>query len=183
MYTAELLWSSRSILEFLRQENSRFHTKNYFRTNHGHSPMYKHVQPGKQLIIIILSLLVILSLIATTYIHWSIYACLIILIIVLLFFYRLEVSVTNEKIEIVFGIGLVKNTFPIKSIISCESVVNPLWYGLGIHKFPGGIVYNVSGRQAVELEHTDGGKTRIGTDEPDILCVAIRQAIRDRDLD
>jgi hypothetical protein len=55
-------------------------------------------------------------------------------------------------------------------------VTNPWYYGLGIHWTPHGILYNVSGFSAVEVRLFPGTTFRVGTDEPDQLCAAIRQA-------
>jgi hypothetical protein len=53
-------------------------------------------------------------------------------------------------------------------------VRNPWYYGWGIRITPDGLLYNVSGTRAVEITLTDGSKLRLGTDEPEALCQAIR---------
>ena len=52
----------------------------------------------------------------------------------------------------------------------------PLWVGLGIHWIFTGLVYNMSGRDAVAITRRDGSMTRVGTDEPEALREAIERA-------
>ena len=56
-------------------------------------------------------------------------------------------------------------------------VRNPWYYGWGIHLFPGGWVFNVSGFAALELQMENGRKYRIGTDDPAGLAKAVETAL------
>jgi hypothetical protein len=57
-------------------------------------------------------------------------------------------------------------------------VRNPWYYGWGVRLTPHGILYNVSGLNAVELLLDDGRRVRVGTDEPDALVRALAGATR-----
>ena len=77
-----------------------------------------------------------------------------------------------------FGPRFFRKSFPLREIESVRPVRNPIFYGLGIHFIPGGMVYNVSGLDAVEIELGEGRRARIGTDEPTSLARAIEDARR-----
>ncbi|GAI51787.1 unnamed protein product [marine sediment metagenome] len=67
--------------------------------------------------------------------------------------------------------------FKLNEIESCQVVKNHWYYGWGIRLTPHGVLYNVSGFDAVEIKLRTGKKFRIGTDVPQELEEAIRQAI------
>jgi len=95
------------------------------------------------------------------------------LIAVALFFSSLTTEVTQDRFVFWFGPGLIRRSFPLSEIESCTPVVNPWYYGWGIHWTRDGWLYNVSGMQALELRLRDGKKLRVGTDEPEELRRAI----------
>lgn len=92
-------------------------------------------------------------------------------------FSTLTVEVDEENLAFFFGPGFLRRSLPLKSIRSFRVVRNPWWYGWGIHLTPHGWLYNVSGWEAVELELEDGRRLRIGTDEPQRLAQALREAL------
>jgi len=119
-------------------------------------------------------------------IGWSIYGSglswigavvFLILGICLLMFYSLTVIVDENFLKIRFGLGLIKKRFPLKDIKSCRAVRSPWYYGWGLRILPNGVLYNVSGFDAVEIEMKSGKKHRIGTDKPDELEQAVNQGI------
>ncbi len=93
----------------------------------------------------------------------------------LLLFSSLTVRVDARKIEARFGIGVIRKRVEIGAIRSTRAVHNSWLLGWGIRLFPGGVLYNVSGLEAVELVLADGRRVRIGTDEPTALLDAIAQ--------
>ncbi|MFA4861690.1 hypothetical protein [Methanoregula sp.] len=100
-----------------------------------------------------------------------------ILVAVLAIMARLTVSVTPANLRIRFGpLGIIRKQWPVAEIVSATPVTNPWYYGYGIHYTPRGTLYNVSGRYAVEVLLFSGQAFRIGTDEPEALCLAIGQA-------
>lgn len=89
----------------------------------------------------------------------------------------LTVTVGDSQLRIALGIGVVHRTIPLSAIRDCHRVRNRWWYGWGIRLTPRGWLWNVSGLDAVEVTYRRGGHFRIGTDDPDRLCEAIRLAI------
>lgn len=100
----------------------------------------------------------------------------ILLLVVLWLFGSLTVTVDPATVEIWFGPGLIRKRFEVGRIMDAKAVRNPWWYGWGIRVTPNGMLYNVSGLDAVELLMGDGRKIRIGTNEPDALLAAIADA-------
>jgi hypothetical protein len=95
--------------------------------------------------------------------------------LLLLVFSALNVEVDGEAIRLHFGIGLVGKRIPFGDVKTWREVRNPWYSGWGIRLFPGGVLWNVSGLDAVELTLEDGKRFRIGTDEPAALAAAIAQ--------
>ncbi len=93
-------------------------------------------------------------------------------------FASLTTEVTDQKFRFYFGPGFWTRTFALEKIRSVEEVRNPIWYGWGIRYTPSGWLYNVSGRSAVEIDLGAEGRIRVGTDEPEQLTRALRQAMK-----
>lgn len=66
-------------------------------------------------------------------------------------FYGMTVLVDNRMIMIRFGAGIFKKRIPLSDIESAAFSTYPPWYGYGIRYTPKGWLFNVSGREAVEL--------------------------------
>ena len=101
-----------------------------------------------------------------------------ILAIALILFATLRVVIDDEYVRLSFGIGLIRAKFAISDIVSCEAVRNPWYYGWGIRYIGNGILYNVSGLDAVEIVLKNGRRYRIGTDEPQKLLDAVKKVIK-----
>jgi hypothetical protein len=95
--------------------------------------------------------------------------------LLLLVFSALTVEVDRDAIHLRFGIGLVRKHIPLRDVKGWREVRNPWYSGWGIRLLPGGVLWNVSGLDAVELVLEDGKRFRVGTDEPAALAVAIAQ--------
>jgi hypothetical protein len=89
--------------------------------------------------------------------------------VVVMLFGALTVEVDDAAIRLRFGVGLIRKTFSLADVASCQAVRNRWWWGWGIRLIPGGWLYNVSGLGAVELTLKNGKLFRIGTDEPHAL--------------
>jgi hypothetical protein len=92
----------------------------------------------------------------------------------ILTFGSMTVEVDQSAFTFWFGPGWIRRAFPLAEIQSWTAVRNPWWYGWGIHLTPHGWLYNVGGAGAVQLELRDGRRLRVGTDEPERLCEAIK---------
>lgn len=92
-------------------------------------------------------------------------------------FRSLTVSVDAEKIQVQYGDGPVKKSFPIDGIRSVQPIRTSPIMGWGIHYVGAGWLFNVYGLDAVEITYSNGKKIFIGTDEPHILTAAISKRI------
>jgi hypothetical protein len=91
-------------------------------------------------------------------------------------FSSLTVEIKNGTLRSYFGPGLPAKTVKVRDIESVQVVTNPWYFGWGIHFTPFGLLYNVSGLEAVEVRMKRGGRFRLGTDEPEALRRAILRA-------
>ena len=92
-------------------------------------------------------------------------------------FDSLTVRVSNDHVEIRFGIGMIRKQFNVDNIKTATIVKNKWYYGWGIRLTPHGWLYNVSGLDAVEILMHNGKQYRIGTDQPNELHNAINSVL------
>jgi hypothetical protein len=91
-------------------------------------------------------------------------------------FSSLTIVITDEDLRASFGPGLTIKRVRLVEIESARTVRNPWYYGFGIRITPRGLLYNVSGLDAVEIRLRSGSTFRLGTDEPDRLLQALEAA-------
>lgn len=85
-------------------------------------------------------------------------------VLIYLLFYGMTIIVSDEKIVISFGIGIIRRGIALNRISSVDTVKNPWYYGWGIRFIPNGMLYNVTGTAGVELKMNGTGRViRIGT--------------------
>jgi hypothetical protein len=106
---------------------------------------------------------------------WFVMLPTVLLAVVLLLFGSLRLTITDQKIEAAFGVGLLRKRIPLADVRSVTRVRNPWYCGWGIRSMPNGMLYNVSGFDAVELSLADGRHVRLGTDEPDAVIAVLSQ--------
>lgn len=136
--------------------------------------MYQHTQSGTVTRLAALGGLVVASfLLVRIGARPVLWVLLIVALLGVVAMSSLTVEVDHERFRFWFGPGCLGRSFPLSDIRSWTAVRNPWWYGWGIHLTPRGWLYNVGGRGAVELELADGGRLRVGSDEPERLCEAI----------
>lgn len=99
---------------------------------------------------------------------------------ILLSLFSLTTVVSEDDVQVSFGIGLIRRRIALNRITSAEAVRNHWIYGWGIRWIPNGWLWNVSGLDGVELALVNGRRFRIGTDEPERLAAAIQGALRTR---
>jgi hypothetical protein len=90
-------------------------------------------------------------------------------------FSSLTIVVTDKELLARFGPGVTVKRVKLADVRSVEAVRNPWYYGWGIRVTPRGMLYNVSGFDAVEVRMRTGKVFRLGTDEPDRLVRAIEE--------
>ncbi|MEO0081535.1 MAG: hypothetical protein ABIL25_04480 [candidate division WOR-3 bacterium] len=140
---------------------------------------YHHTQFGYLTVFSLAGAVVlIVGLTAIAGFNWVALVTLIVLTVCAGLFATLTVTVYQDRIVVKFGPGLIRRQFLLKEISSCRAVTNRWYYGWGIRLIPRGMLYNVSGLQAVELEMKNSRRYRIGTDAPDALTAAIRQSLK-----
>ena len=110
--------------------------------------------------------------------NWPAFVVAVVLGTCLVLFWSLTVKVTAREVVLAFGPGIIRKRFPLSEIESVKVVRNRWYYGWGVRLTPHGWLHNVSGLDAVELELRSDKKVRIGTDDPQGLADAIRQALR-----
>ncbi|MFC1905083.1 hypothetical protein ACFLXT_04930 [Chloroflexota bacterium] len=139
---------------------------------------YKHTQVGYLIIVVMAAVMVWIGVVlANAGINWTAIVVLVVIAVALVLFSSLTVVIREDELEVRFGPGLIRKRFKLNEIASCRVVKNHWYYGWGIRLTPHGVLYNVSGFHAVEIELRTGQKFRIGTDVPQELEVAIQQAI------
>ncbi|MHC5084925.1 MAG: PH domain-containing protein, partial [Planctomycetota bacterium] len=92
-------------------------------------------------------------------------------------FYSLTVRIDHGSIQIVFGLWAFRKKYPLNQIRSCQTVRSGWMDNWGIRIYKNGWLYNIDGLDAVEIELDSGKIIAIGTDEPDELAEAIREAV------
>lgn len=88
-------------------------------------------------------------------------------------FSSLTVQVTDERLRWHFGAGFFRREIPLAAILSAEPTRTGWLDGWGIHRGRRGMLYNVSGFQALALTLRDGRRILLGTDEPERLQQAL----------
>lgn len=91
-------------------------------------------------------------------------------------FPTLTVEVRNGALSWRFGPGFGRKSIALSRVETAAVVRNARSYGWGIRLTPHGWLYNVSGLGAVEIVLRGGERFRLGSDEPEALARAIRDA-------
>lgn len=92
----------------------------------------------------------------------------------------LTTTVTAEQVRVVFGPQLYRKRIPIADIASVEPARSFPLEGWGIRITGEGMLYNITGDEAVRVHLRSGGKLRIGTDDVAGLIAAITTAVNAR---
>ncbi len=142
---------------------------------------YEHTQVGYLIISAMAAVMVLIGVVlANAGINWIAIGVLVVIAVALVLFSSLTVVIWEEELEARFGPGPIRKRVKLDEIESWQVVKNHWYYGWGIRLTPHGVLYNVSGFDAVEIKLRTGKKFRIGTDVPQELEEAIRQAINSR---
>jgi len=142
---------------------------------------YRHTQVGYLIIAAMAAVMVRIGVVlANSGINWTAIGGLAVIAVALVLFSSLTVVIGEDEVEARFGPGPIRKRFKLNEIESWQVVKNHWYYGWGIRLTPHGVLYTVSGLDAVEIKLRTGKKFRIGTDVPQELEAAIRQAITSR---
>ena len=143
-------------------------------------PSYRHTQVGVLPIIMWVAMTafcVALALREHLVILWITAA---ILSVVGLGMSSLTTSVTPEQLRLAFGPQLYRRRIPIAEIASAEPARSFPLEGWGIRFTGEGMLYNITGNEAVRVHLRSGRKLRIGTDDVAGLIAAITAAVNAR---
>ncbi len=94
-------------------------------------------------------------------------------------FYQLTTIVTESTLTVRYGIGLVAFRFPLSEITQVTEQTVPWSAGYGIRWVGDAWLFNVSGRDAIEVTFASGRKLWVGTDDPDGLAAVLRQRMEE----
>ncbi len=140
------------------------------------TPHYRHTQVGWMILGALAAVLAFVGMQVGREATAAIGPLVVVSAILVLGFSALSVEIDGEAIRLRFGIGLIRKRIPLAEVKAWEAVRNPWYSGWGIRLGPGYVLWNVSGRDAVELTFASGRRFRIGTDEPEALASAIERA-------
>ena len=138
--------------------------------------------------VIVVVFLIIIGLITLAYIYnWGnnpidttgYILCLILSVGFFLGFYGMTIIVFDNQIQVKFGIGFYTKRIDLSAIDSITVTKYPLYFGYGIRMIPKGMLYNVSGRHAIEIK-IKGKKSAlyIGTNDWDNLKMVLEESIK-----
>jgi hypothetical protein len=138
--------------------------------------MYRHTQIGYLTLIVIL--VAAFGIVATLPddVRPVILGVAGLMVIIAILFSSLTVEVGDGELRFHFGPGFWRKRIALAEVAAATATQNSWWEGWGIRFTPRGMLYNVSGTNAVEIEMRSGQRFRIGTDEPEALVEAIRTA-------
>ena len=151
---------------------------------------YRHTQIGYLMLVVTLAVLVFFAWLQVTAraeppsvdsgTNFAISAIMALILFILTSFVTLTVSINKNYLCIKFGYGIFRKSFLLNDVASAKAVKNHWYYGWGmrIWFWPYMWIYNISGFNAVEIIMKNGKIYRIGTDEPERLETAIKQAVR-----
>ena len=139
---------------------------------------YRHTQTGWAIIVALIAVAAVTPLLVATIDDGPLPLVFVAVILLLMaMFATLTIVVDDRHLGFHFTFGLIRKRIALADIRHYKAVRNPWYYGWGIHLYPGGVLYNVSGFQAVEVLLKGGKRLRIGTDEPDAVVRAIEGVI------
>lgn len=135
--------------------------------------MYVHRQSSRLMLIILLLPVVVVAIVAWASRLWWLYLLVIALVLLAWTFSSLTIEVNERELSSYFGPGLWHKRVPLGDIASVERTTSSVIEGWGIHITTRGMLYNVAGRDAVEVRLATGRRFRLGTDDPDGLLAAL----------
>ncbi|HMJ18121.1 MAG TPA: hypothetical protein VK478_06995 [Gemmatimonadaceae bacterium] len=139
--------------------------------------MYRHTQVGYLTLIVILVAALGIGTSLLNEARPVAFGVAALLVIIAVLFSSLTVAVGDGELRFHFGPGFWRKRIALSDVKAATSTQSSWWEGWGIRVTPRGMLYNVSGTNAVEIELRSGRQFRIGTDEPEALVQTIRAAI------
>ena len=98
---------------------------------------------------------------------------------ILLGFYSMTIIVTDKQIKIKLGVGFYTKKIDLSTIKSVNTLTYPFYCGFGIRIVSNGLLFNVSGRHAVEIKFKNKKNViLIGTNDWEKLQDIIEESIK-----
>ena len=129
---------------------------------------YQHTQAGKALVNWMIVMFLVFA-IGGAFVHPLIVAAIIIAVTAWVF-RSMTVEISDTELTWYFGSDFLRKRVPVSEVVSAEPIRTKFWYGWGIHYTPRGLLYNVSGYDAVAITLRSGKRFCLGTDEPEELA-------------
>lgn len=142
--------------------------------------MYVHRQLGSFLILALLLPAAFCAFMAWTSGQRWLYLLAALFVVIAWLFSSLTIEVNDRELVSWFGPGFWHVRAPLERIVAVERTTSSGLEGWGIRITGRGMLYNVSGRDAVEIRLDDGRRFRLGTDDPDGLVSAVRARMTGR---
>ena len=139
--------------------------------------MYRHTQIGYLILIFMAVVALSIFALGPSSVRPVTGGVAVLLVVFGVLFSSLTVEIKDGELRFHFGPGFWSKRYPLADITAADVTQNSWWEGWGIRITPRGMLYNVSGTDAVEITLRSGQHLRIGTDEPEMLVEAIRTAI------
>ncbi len=139
--------------------------------------MYRHTQIGYLTLIVVLVAAVGIGVSLPNEMRPVSLGVAALLVIIAVVFSSLTVEVTDGELSFHFGPGFWRKRVALSEVAAVTPTQSSWWEGWGIRFTLRGMLYNVSGTDAVEIELRSGRRFRIGTDEPEALVQAIETAM------
>jgi Na+(H+)/acetate symporter ActP len=95
-------------------------------------------------------------------------------------FAKMSTTVADGKIQIVFHYGFPKKEISLPDIQSVELQEVSNWWGSGIKRMRGAVMWRSWGKTVVVVEKRDGMRMFIGSDNPHELQQAILSSLKDQ---
>lgn len=137
---------------------------------------YRHTQVGYLTLIVVLGVAVGIVAIPQRAPRPITIGVAALIVIIGVLFSSLTVEVDDGELRLHFGLGFWRKEVPLAEVAAVNATTSSWWEGWGIRITPRGMLYNVSGMGAVEIQLRSGQRFRIGTDEPEVLAEAVRIA-------
>ena len=139
--------------------------------------IYKHSQPATLILRATLSLAALMAVIGWLVARQAFIAVPILLLSAWLF-HSLTIAIAEGELRWRFGPGLIRKRVKLADIASVKVVRTNFIEGWGIHFSRFGMLYNVSGWDAVAITLRNGKRFALGTDEPEVLAAQLNHAIQ-----
>jgi hypothetical protein len=138
--------------------------------------IYHHTQRGRlQLILAVVGAVVMAGVLAAAR-QPAVLLAMPPIIGIVAVFSRMTIELDQTELRHHFALGVWHKRVPLSDVVDATRTSSHWLEGWGIRITPRGMLYNVAGTDAVELQLRSGRRFRLGTDEPDVLLAALRQA-------